>query len=243
MAARKFHHIYKELEYRINTGIYQKTLPTESVLTQEFQTSRNTIRRAIALLSDRGYVYSVKGSGVVILESFSGPRWSFGARGFNGLRAIKESNHLMANTKVVNFKKIIVTPELAPELPFELDEVLYLVDRIRIFDGQPMIWDHSFFRVEQIPPLSKKIVAGSIYDYFREENFKIIAAKRSFLVMPATSADYEQLDLGEYNCVGVMEDLVFSDNGQMFEYTQSRFIPGRFSLSYFDQDNDLIDQD
>ncbi|MFC6316136.1 GntR family transcriptional regulator [Lapidilactobacillus achengensis] len=237
MAARKFHHIYQELEQRINTGVYQDTLPTESVLTQEFQTSRNTIRRAIALLSDRGYVYSVKGSGVVILESFNGPRWSFGARGFNGLRAIKESNHLMATTEIANFKKIIVTAENAPELPFEIDEVLYLVDRIRVFDGHPMIWDHSFFRADQVPALSKQIVAGSIYDYFRKEKFKIIAAKRSFTVMPATPDDYAYLELGSYNCVGVMEDLVFSENGLMFEYTQSRFIPDRFSLSYFDQDN------
>ncbi|MGO3609794.1 MAG: GntR family transcriptional regulator, partial [Enterococcus sp.] len=67
MAGAKFYPIYMKLKERIKNGEYEEMLPTESVLTQEFNTSRNTIRRAILMLKEEGLVYSVKGRGVLIL--------------------------------------------------------------------------------------------------------------------------------------------------------------------------------
>lgn len=71
MSMNKFETIYTVLKAEIIEGIYNDTmiLPTEMSLTERFGTSRNTIRRAIQVLNDEGLVYSVKGRGVVILES------------------------------------------------------------------------------------------------------------------------------------------------------------------------------
>lgn len=235
MAEVKFHSIYKELVKRIKEKEYKNMLPTESILTEEFKTSRNTIRRAIGMLNDEGYVYSVKGRGVVILEAFEDSRWSFGAENFGGLKAITEGNQVNTATKVISFRKIIVTEENEARLPFDVDEVLYEVERIRLLNGKKMMIDHNYFRVNQVVELNKEIVQGSVYKYFSENNLKIVAAKRRFFVEAATEHDQLFLDLDQFNCVGVIENLVFNDMGKLFEYTESRFVPGAFDLSYFVQ--------
>ncbi|MCH4057680.1 GntR family transcriptional regulator [Lapidilactobacillus gannanensis] len=237
MAATKFQAIFKELEQRIKDGSYQGTLPTESVLTQEFQTSRNTIRRAITLLGKHGYVYSVKGRGVVILENFNKFQWAIGADSFAGLLALNGNNKRATVTKVVRFKKILVDADLATHTPFGIDEVLYEVVRVRIIDQRPLTMDYSYFRANQIPPLTTSIVQHSIYEYLTSNGVKIAAAKRRFSVISASEEDYHELDLNDNNCVGVLENLVYNDLGKLFEYTEIHFIPEEFSIGYFAQND------
>ena len=239
MAIAKFYPIYEELKQRIQSNKYDGMLPTENELTKEFGASRNTIRRAISLLNEEGYVYSVKGRGVLILESLDASKWSFGAGNFGGLKAIQTNNHLEAKTKVLTFQKRIIDDLLVRSTPFNLNEVVYEIERVRILNGRPTMLDLSYFKAEFVPELSEAIVKQSIYAYLSKNNIKIAAAKRRFSVTSATKNDLQKLDLQSNNCVGMMENLVFNDMGRLIEYTQSRFIPDQFSLSYFVQNHEV----
>ena len=55
MAAAKYHHIYEILRERIEHEEYPPTsfLPSEHTLIEEFDCSRNTIRRAVQLLAKK----------------------------------------------------------------------------------------------------------------------------------------------------------------------------------------------
>ncbi|EOL45499.1 hypothetical protein RV11_GL000065 [Enterococcus phoeniculicola] len=238
MAIAKFYPIYEELKQRIHSRRYEGMLPTENELTKEFEASRNTIRRAISLLNEEGYVYSVKGRGVLILESLNSSQWSFGAGNFGGLKAIQSSNHLEAKTRVLTFEKIVIDDALARSTPFKKNEVVYKIERLRILNEKATMLDLSYFKAELIPELSETIVEQSIYAYFSKNNVKIAAAKRRFSVTAATDDDLSKLDLDTNNCVGMMENLVFNDMGRLIEYTRSRFVPDQFSLSYFVQNHE-----
>ena len=68
----KFKDIYHILKNNIDNGSYDASmmLPTEMELVDQFKCSRNTIQQTILIrLSKDGYVKSVKGKGVIILES------------------------------------------------------------------------------------------------------------------------------------------------------------------------------
>ena len=58
--------IYKDLKQKIEDGEYafQELLPSENTLVQEYDCSRNTIRRAISALVSNGYVQTIQGKGV-----------------------------------------------------------------------------------------------------------------------------------------------------------------------------------
>ena len=61
-------HIAAELQDRIQRGVYpvSSLLPAEAELTQEFGTSRNTVREALRLLVERGLVRRRQGSGTLV---------------------------------------------------------------------------------------------------------------------------------------------------------------------------------
>lgn len=51
--------------HRIHAGTYapNRAIPSEAKLCEEFDVSRKTVRQAIKLLNERGYVRSVRGRG------------------------------------------------------------------------------------------------------------------------------------------------------------------------------------
>lgn len=57
-----------ELQRRIEAGVYKpgQPLPSEESLRQEFGVARGTVRRAVALLRERGLVYTVPQRGTYV---------------------------------------------------------------------------------------------------------------------------------------------------------------------------------
>src|SRR5262245_56339344 len=64
-------HIASVLQSRIVEGRYpvSSQLPAEAELTDEFDTSRNTVREALRLLVERGLVRRRQGAGTVVISS------------------------------------------------------------------------------------------------------------------------------------------------------------------------------
>ncbi len=71
MPKAKYAEIYKDLKRKIETGEYefQELLPSENTLVQEYDCSRNTIRRAIGDLVADGYVQTMQGKGYELSSS------------------------------------------------------------------------------------------------------------------------------------------------------------------------------
>lgn len=66
--------VVKDLEKRIIAGIYQKgdLLPSEKEMIESFGVSRITIRKALSILSDMGFIRTVQGKGSEVLFSMDG---------------------------------------------------------------------------------------------------------------------------------------------------------------------------
>ena len=69
MPKTKYTEIYKDLKRKIETEEYefQEMLPSENIFIQEYDCSRNTVRRAIANLVADGYVQTMQGKGVLVI--------------------------------------------------------------------------------------------------------------------------------------------------------------------------------
>ena len=67
----KYKLIVDEIERDILDGKYNSIgkLPTEEELVATYGVSRTTVRKAIVILSSKGYIYLVQGSGIFIRES------------------------------------------------------------------------------------------------------------------------------------------------------------------------------
>lgn len=67
----KYKKIADSLEKDIREGKFNETkkLPTEEELMSIFRVSRNTIRKVVGQLVNRGYIFQVQGSGMFLRET------------------------------------------------------------------------------------------------------------------------------------------------------------------------------
>ena len=127
--------IYKVLKERIEREVYeyQEMLPSENTLIQEFNCSRNTIRRAIGELVNDGYVQAMQGKGVRNIYQPSEQNTFV----IGGIESFKESairNKKKARTEVLQFAELIVDEKIGKRTGFEVGEEIYYIQRIHYMD-------------------------------------------------------------------------------------------------------------
>ena len=235
MPKAKFAEIYKDLKQKIESGEYeyQQLLPSENTLVQEYDCSRNTIRRAISDLVSDGYVQSMQGKGVlVIFQPTLHTSFTIG-----GIESFEESairNHQKPETKVIHFAELIVDKKIAEKTGFAIGDEIYYLQRLHYLDGKALILNHNYFLKSVAVGLTKEIAEKSIYEYLENTlGVSIVTSKRIMTVEKMTEIDEKYLELGDYNCMAVVSSHTYNSDGVMFEYTQSRHRPDYFSF----QDN------
>jgi len=230
MAGIKYDKIYKDLKSKIESGEYalQDLIPSETVLCKQFECSRNTIRRAINSLADKGYVQSIHGKGVrVIYQPLSRSTYSFQSIESFKETAVREEKNV--TTKILLFTELVVDEKISNRTNFPMGIDIYYIQRLRYFDGHPFILDHNYFRKDIVKFLSEEIAEKSIYEHIENTmDVQIATTKRSITVERITELDEKYLELNDANCVAVVSNHTYNNEGIIFEYTQSRHCPDNF---------------
>lgn len=70
MKVNKFITIYKDIAQQIEGGRWkaEEILPSEHELTAQYGTSRETVRKALHMLAQNGYIQKIRGKGSVVLN-------------------------------------------------------------------------------------------------------------------------------------------------------------------------------
>ncbi len=230
MATEKFESIYRDIKEKIETGNYQEgtLLPSEHQLTDKYSCSRNTVRRALAMLANDGYVQAIHGKGVQIIYA-PVSQAAFAVGGIESFAESAKKNELNATTRVVRFIDMIVDEKISARTGFPVGTPVFYIQRVRYLDEKPVIFDNNIFLRSEMPELTEEIAAGSVYQYLEEElHMQIVTSNRRITSERATEMDSELLALKDYDFVSVVTSKTYNDKGIMFEWTQSRHRPDYF---------------
>ncbi|WP_455714311.1 trehalose operon repressor [Anaerosporobacter sp.] len=230
MPKAKFETIYKDLKEKIEKEEYtfQDLLPSENTLVDIYSCSRNTVRRAIALLAEAGYVQSQHGKGVRVIYQPT-PQTAFTIGGIESFHESAIRNHKIPFTKVIQFAEIHTDNRIAQKTGFPLGSEIYYIQRVRYLDDTPLIFDINIFLKSEVPGLTEEICRHSIYDYIENTlHMHIVTSKRQIKVQKSTEIDEEYLDLTDYHVLAVVTSQTYNANGVQFEYTESRHHPDYF---------------
>lgn len=230
MSGTKYDQIYIDLRNKIEQNEYefQQLLPSEHALVETYKCSRNTIRRAVQMLADEGYVQSIHGKGVqIIYQHYEQTEFMLG-----GIESLKEAvarNKKEYSTKVICFAELVVDERISKRTSFPVGAAIYYIQRARYIDEQALIIDHNYFLQSVVKELTEEIAEKSVYEYMENIlNEKIVTTKRKVTVERITEIDSKYLDLKDYNCLAVVSSITYNADGIMFEYTQSRHRPDCF---------------
>lgn len=238
MPKNKFQDIFETLKSNICHNVYKDNmLPSEYQLIEEFQCSRNTVRRAISELMKFGYVQSIKGKGVIILEPLKHQsEIQLNINDISGIRALSVNQKHHIQTKVLSFKTVVIDEKLAFQTNLPINQHAYYIERLRIIEGYPWVIDINYFLCDVVKGLTKEIAEQSIYDYIENDlGLKIIASRRVITIKKANERDKEVLEINDYDCVGVLLNNAYMENGKLFEYTETHYSPEHFAFFEFSQ--------
>ncbi len=217
--AVKYKEIALSIEENINNGLYNedKKLPTEEILMKRYNVSRNTVRKAISVLVDRGYVYQVQGSGIFIRKASKEGYITLGnMRGLTGDFASKK-----ITTKLLELKVIKANANQAEKMRCAVGTDLYFVKRLRFLEDENFAVEYSYYNKDIIPYLNNEIVEKSIYDYILKDLKLSIGFADKIIYCEKLDKEHSiLLSLDEGDPATIIEDTVFLTNGLIFDISK-----------------------
>ncbi|TCP24846.1 GntR family trehalose operon transcriptional repressor [Scopulibacillus darangshiensis] len=225
--------IYNEIAKKIRDGKPSpgQLLPSEHDLTEEYNTSRETIRKALNLLSQNGYIQKMRGRGSIVLDV---SKFDFPVSGLVSFKELADNFGLKWGTHV--HELVLLKPDewLKKELQMTGKEEVWKLVRSREIDGERIILDKDFIKKEFVPTLTKDISEKSIYEYFENDLGLVISfAKKEITVEEVTEEDQTCLDLMGYKHVVVVKNHVYLEDASLLQMTESRHRLDKFRFVDF----------
>lgn len=229
----KYERVYQDLVEKIEAGTYAvgALLPSEHQLTSQYGVSRETARKALAILTERGYIQKIMGKGSVVINH------SHYALPLHTLSSYKElsADNPGAKTEVLALEKVLLPKapfvEIAPDI--EPVEAIF-VSRLRYLDGAPTIIDNDYFLTSVIPEIPREAAEGSLYSYIEEElGLPISYSIRQIRVEPASERDRQFLHLTKGESVVTTTSAMHLEDTRVFQYGNSHHRADKFVFRGF----------
>lgn len=230
----KYQIIYNTIVDQIKRGeIAANTLlPSENELKDQYDTSRETIRKALNLLAQNGYIQKVRGKGSIVIDI---SKFDFPVSGLVSFKELSEKMGKKART-IVNELSLVIKPNsyIKQQLQLSGKDSVWKVVRTREIGGNKIILDKDYLVKSFVPNLTEEICADSIYEYLENElNLKISFARKEIVIEEPTAEDRFLLDLDGFHNIVVIKNYVYLEDASLFQYTESRHRPDKFRFVDF----------
>ena len=231
---KKYEIILHDLENKIknNTFKVNELLPSEHDLSKKYKSSRATVRQALNILEENGFIQKQKGRGSVVIAS---SKLKFPISGLTSYKELQTSLGFESVTSVVTFETVLVDSELSATTLFPIGTKVWHILRTRKIDGMSVVLDRDFIKYDIAPNMKRKDVADSLYHYLEtKRNIDIAFAQKEITIDFVTEADTQLLDLDplDRHIVSVKSH-VFLQDASLFQYTDSHHQVDKFQFTEF----------
>lgn len=194
-------------------------LPSETEFCQAFDLSRGTVRQAITILSEQGFVLKERGRGTYVKMPTMNHdllgEYSFGC----GIRKLG----LEVHSKVLAAKVIHPRTSIAKRLNLEKNESVFHLLRVRYADQEPWIYEDSYLPCRLFPGIEKHDFTSNLLSDIVAEKYGVQMSSISAFVEPIVLneqfAKYLEVDCG---LPALVMDRVISDNmGTPIQYSHA----------------------
>lgn len=232
----KYIEIYRDILSKIKSGKYEinTCLPTEKELSDFYDCSRDTVRKALNILLQNGYIQKIKGKGSLVLDLNT---IEFPVSGISSYKELQKIIPGESKTYVNIFLQTEVFDPIKKELAMDKGK-MYHIERVREIDGEKVILDIDYLNGELIKDLSLENAENSLYEYIEEDLGLVVSfAKKEITVVKASEREMDILDMGDYDLLVCVKSYTYLDDGKLFEYTISKHRPDKFRFVDFARRN------
>ena len=219
---KKYQQLYKQREKAIHEETYAVGyfLPSEHELMDQYQVSRDTVRKALALLQEEGFIKKIRGQGSQVIKE---EIVNFPVSNLTSYQELVQELGLRSKTNVVSLDKIIIDKKTSQLTGFPEFRMVWKVVRQRVVDDLVSVLDIDYLDMELIPKLTREIAEQSIYSYI-ENDLKLIIdyAQKEITIDHSNDRDKILMDICKDLYVVSIKSKVYLQDGRQFQFTESR---------------------
>lgn len=208
------------------------SLPTEAKLCQIFNVSRVTVRQALQLLVEKGFVEKKQGSGTKVIYSKQSDIMNRSAK-IISFREEMVSMGKKPSSTVLKFEWQKASPFIASKLKLSIGAPVYYYERILTGNDLPCNFETGYLSADHYPDFSVKHLMHSKFHYI--EKVKKQTIDYSYQSVDAIVADEY---LSKILCVPINTPLIklslvtYLDTSEAFDFNTAIFDSSRYH-AYF----------
>ena len=137
---KKYQQLFKQIEKAIHEETYAvgDFLPSEHELMDQYQVSRDTVRKALALLQEEGLIKKIRGQGSQVIKEET---VNFPVSNLTSYQELVRELGLRSKTNVVSLDKIIIDKKTSQLTGFPEFRMVWKVVRQRVVDDLVSVLD------------------------------------------------------------------------------------------------------
>ncbi|SNS06628.1 GntR family transcriptional regulator [Anaerovirgula multivorans] len=169
--------IVEDIRNKVNNGELKPgdDLPSEASLCKEYATSRMTVRKGLAILSNNGYIYSIPGKGYFVDK----PEYNKYTLYYD------EMNNLINNVDNAKLLAVdIIKPDegLINSLQISKNKKLIMIRRLFYTDGEPMAYDMKYLLYEKGMPIVEKEIEHATFPEMISKRTSLYGSKKELVI-------------------------------------------------------------
>jgi GntR family transcriptional regulator len=205
--------------------VYQ--LPSENELAERHGITRATVRHALDVLEQEGWIYREKGRG-----SFAAVRRV--QQELTQLVSTTEDMHRRGwplTTRLVSFEQVPCTRYVAHALELAEGSPVYELCRLRIVNDEPLSLQTACLPVDLCPKLEENDLTGSLYRLLETRyGLRLWTGKEVLRARCATPHEASLLQIKESMPMMYMERVTYAASGETVEYLEAVWRGDRYDF-------------
>lgn len=225
--------LYQQLAEKIKAQIEEGNLqvgdklPTEAEFSQQFEVSRITVRKAIELLAEDGFLLRKQGIGTFVAEKRLNRVMENRIESFTDMSRM---DGCQPSAELISVGWIVADASIVRHLEVEEDAKVLRIVRLRKNDGQPVMIEESYYP-ERLSFLMQENLLGSTYEMFRKRGLEPTHSKKTVEICYADKEEAAHLGVVENQALILQKDEVTDQNGEMLHYSKLIINPERYRLT------------
>ncbi|KAF6577880.1 GntR family transcriptional regulator [Paenibacillus sp. EKM212P] len=227
--------LYIQLQKAVKTAIHNGTftqgsrIPTETELSETYNVSRITVRKAIAELVHEGYLTKRQGKGTFV----NVPKIGRKIEHVISFTAACKSNGLSSHSVVTEREIIEADEEIAHQLQLQQGEKVLYIQRKRYAGDRPLMLENNLYPYDRFSFLMEEQLEGSVYELLRHK-YSIDPNQPGETILQIALADEYQAKLLE-TAIGqalfYMHTIIYDQHGGPVHVGKQYIIGDRYQFS------------
>jgi GntR family transcriptional regulator len=223
----RYYEVKQQLRRRIDVLPAGTALPPERDLSDEFATSRSTVRQALLELAVEGRIVRLQGRGTFVAP----PKEMLPLQ----LRSFTEewrSRGREPSSRLLDVRTEPAEDAVAATLEVASDTLVYRFERLRVVDGVPMALEVVYLEADRFPDLVSLMDEGaSLYDLLRSRwELAPAEAQQTIETVPASPQVAALLEAEAGTPMFLLTRTTRDAGGRVFEFVRSMYRGDRYGF-------------